>query len=98
MHYGLPILSTFFPRRLPYQHVYFLHQMLVSLSVCLTQLGPVLFPKHDLEAMNDKEVIQAVGEIAQRGAEMSRLTERVGKGASVVVIHWAYHLCPLFSF
>ncbi|KAF8331338.1 uncharacterized protein EI90DRAFT_1011016 [Cantharellus anzutake] len=76
VHYGLPIISTLMPRRLPYQHVYFLHQMFVSLSVCVTQLGPILFPQHGLEAMSDKDVIRAVGEISQRIALMGNITER----------------------
>jgi len=35
------ILAAFFPNRIPYQHVRFLHHMFVFLSAALGQVGPL---------------------------------------------------------
>jgi hypothetical protein len=61
---------------LPYQQVVVLHQAFVSLSVCIAQLGPVLFPN---VAQNDKEVLKAVSEVIQRIAGVGGAAEHEGK-------------------
>ncbi|KDQ56381.1 hypothetical protein JAAARDRAFT_132411 [Jaapia argillacea MUCL 33604] len=38
------ILSSLFPQRLPYQHILFLHQLFIFLSVALSRVVPVLLP------------------------------------------------------
>lgn len=38
------ILTYLFPRRVPYQHVLFLHQIFMFMSVALSRVAPVLFP------------------------------------------------------
>jgi len=66
--HSLPLLSSL----LPYQQIIVLHQAFVSLSVCIAQLGPVLFPNFP---RNDKEVLRAVSEVAQRIAELGGAAE-----------------------
>lgn len=68
----LPILSSL----LPYQQVIVLHQAFVSLSVCIAQLGPILFPN---APQDDKEVLKAVSEVIQRIAGVGSAAEYEGK-------------------
>lgn len=70
--HSLPLLSSL----LPYQQIIVLHQAFVSLSVCIAQLGPVLFPNFP---QNDKEVLRAVSEVARRIAEIGGAAEHEGK-------------------
>ncbi|KAF5357335.1 hypothetical protein D9758_005940 [Tetrapyrgos nigripes] len=48
------IFHLFFPNRVPYQHILFLHQMFVFLSVALTRVAPQLFPE---ESSQEQEAI-----------------------------------------
>ena len=38
------LLTTLFPNRLPFQHILFLHQLFISISIAITRVGPVIFP------------------------------------------------------
>ncbi|KAF8317600.1 hypothetical protein DL93DRAFT_509416 [Clavulina sp. PMI_390] len=66
--YTIPFLSWL----LPYQQILVLHQAFVSFSVCLSQLGPVLFPN---AAKNEREVIKAVSDVIQRIAGVGGAAE-----------------------
>jgi len=70
--HSLPLLSSL----LPYQQIIVLHQAFVSLSGCIAQLGPVLFPNFP---QDDKEVLRAVSEVTQRIAELGAAAEHEGK-------------------
>lgn len=73
---SFPILSTLFPTWLPYQHVLFLHQLFVSLSVCISHLAPVLFPDVGLAGMNDRDMIKALEGVIQRLSMVGTVAER----------------------
>ncbi|KAI0317414.1 hypothetical protein OF83DRAFT_1058722 [Amylostereum chailletii] len=49
---GPNILAVILPTRLPYQHIRFLHQIFVFLSVGLSRVVPVLFPSNGEDATN----------------------------------------------
>ena len=38
------IFVTLFPTRTPYQHIRFLHQVFISLSIAITRIGPAILP------------------------------------------------------
>lgn len=40
----LTLLRFIFPRWVPFQHVSFLHQLYIALSIAIARLGPVVFP------------------------------------------------------
>ena len=42
---SIPIFSVLLPHRVPFQHIRFLHQMFMFLSVALSRVIPVLFPE-----------------------------------------------------
>ncbi|TFK50861.1 DnaJ-domain-containing protein [Heliocybe sulcata] len=72
------LLNLLFPRRLPYQHVLFLHQLFLFLSVALSRVAPVLFPQSpDEMAFQDDRVWSAVVE-RMRNTAMTLDREVVG--------------------
>ncbi|KZT22476.1 DnaJ-domain-containing protein [Neolentinus lepideus HHB14362 ss-1] len=72
--YSSSILNLVFPRRLPYQHVLFLHQLFVFLSVAMSKVAPVLFPQsHEGVGFQDERVWSAV---IERMRNTSRTLDR----------------------
>jgi hypothetical protein len=51
-----PILQTIWPNRVPYQHVLFLHQIFVFLSVALTRVVPRIISLSSREAADSRQL------------------------------------------
>ncbi|EIN06592.1 DnaJ-domain-containing protein [Punctularia strigosozonata HHB-11173 SS5] len=59
------LLTYLFPRRVPYQHVLFLHQIFMFMSVALSRVAPVLFPGMlDDGKLDTKVLVQMLERIA----------------------------------
>ncbi|KAF9510425.1 hypothetical protein BS47DRAFT_1300221 [Hydnum rufescens UP504] len=74
--HSLPILSALLPSRLPYQHILFLHQMFISLSVCISHLGPVLLPE---TVMSERDIMKTTFDLSHRISLVSGIAEREGE-------------------
>lgn len=51
-----PILQTIWPNRVPYQHILFLHQLFVFLSVALTHVVPKIISLSSREAADSRQL------------------------------------------
>lgn len=76
--HSLPIISTLLPNRLPFQQILFMHQLFVSLGVCISHLAPILFPDVGLAALSEKEVVTALGDVMKRLSVVGGVAEREG--------------------
>ncbi|KAF9073532.1 hypothetical protein BDP27DRAFT_1318437 [Rhodocollybia butyracea] len=66
------LLHIMFPHRTAFQHIMFLHQVFIILSVALTQIAPQLFP--DDQQRNDPKILEQISKLAvQSDAEASLL-------------------------
>jgi hypothetical protein len=54
-------LHILFPQRVAYQHILFLHQIFIFLSLALTRVAPQLFPNDHL---NQQQVLQQISKLA----------------------------------
>lgn len=82
--HSLPILSSLLPYRLPYQHILFLHQMFISLSVCISHVGPVLFPE---AVVDSRDIMNAAIGISNRISLVSGIAEREGETYFIVIFN-----------
>ncbi|KAE9408707.1 hypothetical protein BT96DRAFT_849361 [Gymnopus androsaceus JB14] len=56
------LLHILFPQRVAYQHVLFLHQIFLFLSLALTKVAPMLFP--DVQRDEQQQVLQQISKLA----------------------------------
>ncbi|KAK0222439.1 hypothetical protein EDD85DRAFT_779438 [Armillaria nabsnona] len=69
------ILHSFFPQRVAFQHVLFLHQLFFSLSVAVSRVAPRLFPELPDQTAVELEKLHALAGMADREASMLLHTE-----------------------
>ncbi|KAK0459377.1 DnaJ-domain-containing protein [Desarmillaria tabescens] len=69
------ILHSFFPQRVAFQHVLFLHQLFFSLSVAVSRVAPRLFPEPPDQTVVELEKLHALAGMADREASMLLHTE-----------------------
>ncbi|KIK69010.1 hypothetical protein GYMLUDRAFT_188418 [Collybiopsis luxurians FD-317 M1] len=56
------LLHVIFPQRVAYQHILFLHQMFIFLSIALTRVAPQLFPND--ERSEQRMLLQQINQLA----------------------------------
>ncbi len=64
------IFSLFWPRRVAYQHIRFLHSLFVLCSFALSNIAPVLFPQMSPE-MEERVIISQAQQILQTANQIS---------------------------
>ncbi|KAK0493047.1 DnaJ-domain-containing protein [Armillaria luteobubalina] len=69
------ILHSFFPQRVAFQHVLFLHQLFFSLSVAVSRVAPRLFPELPDQSAIELEKFHTLAGMADREASMLLHTE-----------------------
>jgi len=62
------LLSTFFPNRIPHQHVLYLHQLFLSVSIAISRIVPALYP---LPPDSSKLRADVMGPMAARLSELA---------------------------
>ena len=71
-----PLWSLLFPEHVQYQHILFLHQLSIFISVALSRVAPILFPKskeEDWDAKNWRTLLEQNNQIAMTLDTESRL-------------------------
>jgi hypothetical protein len=90
------ILHTLFPRRVAYQHVLFLHQVFIALSIALSRVAPKLFPEQPKAGKAVIDRIRALSLLADRECTLTlfniqhQLITNLSSSASVM-LHTELH-------